>query len=322
MGPMTKFMIISDTHNHGFKEGTIFPFRFPTPKVDVILHCGDLTEFGTAPYYERALKMFGSLNAELKLVIAGNHDMDLDEKYCAPYNHKIKSRNERKERDEEALEVMTGPLAKEAGVTYLTEGTHNFTLMSGATFTVYASPYTPAINDWGFRYHPHEDRFNTTQHIPKGQLCPKGKPVTSIAKNPMPSFPDVNIVITHGPPRFMLDECKQGSQGCENLLRAVSRARPMLHCFGHIHEGHGAKMVTWEEEKKPLGDVSPSDTSGTVEFKVGEMMRQINCYPNEAIFGPLFQGKKTLFVNAAIMDADYCPSNPPWLVDLLLPGVT
>ena len=325
MADKTIVMIISDTHNLEFKEGTSFPFRLPAPKVDVVLHCGDITQFGGASSYKKALKLLGALNAELKLIIAGNHDVDLDEDYCPSYRNREHSREQRKEEYEEAMEVMTGPMAKEAGVTYLTEGTHTFTLKSGATFTVYASPYTPALEGWGFPYHHHEDRFNTSEQIPKDQLSPKGNPVKSIAEKQVPSFPDVHIVMTHGPPRFIMDECRAGIAGCENLLRAVSRARPLLHCFGHIHEGHGATMVTWQEKhgKKALGHVFPrrSSEAGTFKCEVVEEIKQMNCYPDEATPGPLVHGKKTLFVNAAIRDGEYNPSNPAWLVDLKLPGV-
>jgi Icc-related predicted phosphoesterase len=323
MADMTRFMIISDTHNLEFKEGTIFPFRLPAPKVDVILHCGDITQIGGASYYKKALKMLGALNAELKLIIAGNHDVDLDKEYCPSYKNREHSQEQRKEEHEEAMEVMTGPLAKESGVTYLSEGTHTFTLKSGATFTVYASPYTPEFSRWGFPYEHHEDRFNTSEQIPKDQLSPKGKLVKSIAENPIPSFPDVHIVMTHGPPRFIMDECRSGRAGCENLFRAVSRARPLLHCFGHIHEGHGATMVTWKAQlgKKLLDHVFSGGSSevGTFKVEVGEEIKQMDCYPDEATPGPLAHGKKTLFVNAAIRDGGYNPSNPAWLVDLKLP---
>jgi Icc-related predicted phosphoesterase len=57
-------------------------------------------------------------------------------------------------------------------------------------------------------------------------------------------------MMTHGPPKGILDECEQGNMGCENLLRAARRARPRLYCFGHIHEGYGSKLITWDTMKK------------------------------------------------------------------------
>jgi len=127
----------------------------------------------------------------------------------------------------------------------LCEGTHTFTLKSGAKFTVYATPYQPRF--WGsFQYDRDQDRFNTAAHAAPGH--------TSIATHPIPDFPNIDIMMTHGPPQDILDCTFSGERaGCENLLRAASRARPKLYCFGHIHEGHGTKMVTWKDNKSVLG---------------------------------------------------------------------
>jgi Icc-related predicted phosphoesterase len=48
------------------------------------------------------------------------------------------------------------------------------------------------------------------------------------------------VLITHGPPRGILDKTHSGENvGCDDLLAAVERIRPRLHVFGHIHEGYG-----------------------------------------------------------------------------------
>ncbi|KAI0133555.1 hypothetical protein BJ170DRAFT_606663 [Xylariales sp. AK1849] len=36
--------------------------------------------------------------------------------------------------------------------------------------------------------------------------------------------------------------------GCPHLFGAIRRAKPLLHCFGHIHEGWGSKLVTWRDK--------------------------------------------------------------------------
>jgi hypothetical protein len=59
--------------------------------------------------------------------------------------------------------------------------------------------------------------------------------------------------MTHRPPKGILDECNNFHAGCDNLLCAASRARPLLYCFGHIREGHGAKIVTWKEDMDVVG---------------------------------------------------------------------
>lgn len=127
-------------------------------------------------------------------------------------------------------------------MTYLVEGTHEFTLASGATFKIYVSPYTPEFGDWAFAYARSEDRFNTPEDIEKGSNC------KSIATKPIPD--DMDIVMTHGPPQGILDLCMAGNVGCPHLLRAMKRVRPMMHCFGHVHEGSGIEVVDWKVKEK------------------------------------------------------------------------
>ena len=60
------------------------------------------------------------------------------------------------------------------------------------------------------------------------------------ANPPMPTGrPDV--LISHGPPRGILDIVARGGMnvGCPHLARWVATHPPLLHVFGHIHEGYG-----------------------------------------------------------------------------------
>jgi predicted phosphohydrolase len=293
----TRFMVVSDTHNYQFTDAEGFgsPFRKPVPPCDVLLHCGDLTMVGGVENYRRVLQMLHDVPAELKLVIAGNHDLDLDRAWWRTHPAKV----DNPAQHEEALEAMKGPWAKEAGVTYLEEGIHSFTLKSGAKFTVYASPWQPEFYDWGFNYERNQDRFNTPEQVAQG--------VRSIAENPIPNFGVIDVIMTHGPPKDILDWTAHGNAGCDNILRAVSRARPRLHCFGHIHEGYGSAMVAWKRDAKDLGSEAVADITS-----------QVNSYP-EPKKVPISFGEETLFVNASIMDVGYSPVNAPWLIDIELP---
>ncbi len=76
----TRFLIISDTHAarplpaEGNED---LAFRAPLPKADVLLHCGDLTMVGLLHEYETTMALLEGIDADLKLVIAGNHDISL-----------------------------------------------------------------------------------------------------------------------------------------------------------------------------------------------------------------------------------------------------
>jgi len=299
----TKFMIISDTHNFQFGDAEKVRGKFcqPVPKVDVLLHCGDLTERGGLKAYKGVLRMLSEIDAELKLVIAGNHDLSLDGVYWRKQMCEDDGPEDHAEHDS-AVEIMTGPLAKEAGVTYLEEGLRNFTLKSGAKFTIYTSPYQPEFCGWAFPYERNEDRFNLPHQSAPGMV--------NITTNLVPNFPSIDIMMTHGPPKNILDwVAHDGSTvGCENLLRAVSRARPRLYCFGHIHEAYGAKVITWKDDKNAIGADAIEDQSS-----------QPNIYPDSSNW-PIKFGKETLMVNAAIMNLSYRPTNAPWLIDIDLPS--
>lgn len=301
----TKFLVISDTHNFEFGDpgqGSQ-PFTLPSPKADVLLHCGDLTQVGGVPSFKKALKMLGSIDAELKLVIPGNHDLELDKTFWEAQRDDDGTPEDPGDHDL-AVEAMTGPFATEMGVSFLNEGTHTFTLKSGAKFKIYVSPYTPAFCDWAFAYEHNEDRFNRPDDVSDG--------VTSIATNPIPD--GVDIVMTHGPAKGILDWCPQGNVGCENLLRALRRVKPMMHCFGHIHEGNGVEIVDW---KKPTTDRPPPRKNEAVHRYFEEDPSE-NPYPRPYVWKDGHRDR-TLAVNAAIMTATNKPGNAPWLISLDLP---
>jgi hypothetical protein len=199
-----------------------------------------------------------------------------------------------------AVAVWRGPLAKAAGVTYLEEGLNTFELKNGATFTIYTSPYQPEFYNWAFPYKRNEDRFNPADKVAFGVKC--------ITTNPVPDFPNVDIVMTHGPPKNILDWTPKERIGCEALLRAVSRARPKRYCFGHIHEAYWMELVSWKNDKSLIGQAA---------FK--EKVAHENQYPNPSSWS-IKHGEETLMVNAAIMNVDYEPANSLWLLDLELTG--
>lgn len=56
--------------------------------------------------------------------------------------------------------------------------------------------------------------------------------------------PDVDVLITHGPPKGVLDRTSRGfTVGDEHLRRVVEQIKPRLHCFGHVHESYGTMQT-------------------------------------------------------------------------------
>jgi len=56
---------------------------------------------------------------------------------------------------------------------------------------------------------------------------------------------DTDILVTHGPPYGILDQAHGSDrhEGCQQLLTAVQRVKPMLHVFGHIHGAFGTYIT-------------------------------------------------------------------------------
>lgn len=98
---------------------------------------------GGLQQYRRVLDWIKSVDAELKIVIAGNHDIDLHEEYY------LKNSGERpevaKQQMRDIKELWTGPETRDVGVVYLDEGLSTFQLKSGAVFTVNHPPITDIV---------------------------------------------------------------------------------------------------------------------------------------------------------------------------------
>ena len=132
----TTFCLVSDTHDRGPQpaDKDQFAFRDPLPSADVFLHAGDLTMLGGLTSYRKVLDWIKSVDAELKIVIAGNHDLDMHTSYWL--SHSGEENDVAWQQINDAKELWTGQDARDAGVIYLDEGLNTFRLKNGAEFTV------------------------------------------------------------------------------------------------------------------------------------------------------------------------------------------
>lgn len=90
---------------------------------------------GGASNYRTLIAWLSSCAAPLKIIIAGNHDIDLDPDYYRRL-HGAESSAEAEREIEQARAVWKGEEARRAGVVYLEEGFAGFSLRNGARFTV------------------------------------------------------------------------------------------------------------------------------------------------------------------------------------------
>ncbi len=89
-------------------------------------------------------------------------------------------------------------------------------------YNFWGSPVTPEFYDWAFMKS-------------RGMEC----------KKVWIRIPDdTDVLLTHGPPKFILDLCRNGYVGCEDLADEVlHRVKPKYHIFGHIHESYGQTNI-------------------------------------------------------------------------------
>lgn len=292
-----KFLIMSDTHDTTLTSDRSSAFRLPTPQVDVLLHCGDLTQNGDIESLKQATQMLQSIPAELKLFIAGNHEITLDRTYYL-------NQGGTQETVDEAVKLCKE--ASQQGIFFLEEGVHSFTLKDGATFSLYASPYTPQYGESAFQYPSAQDRYNPPEQTP-----PHGINVAT----PTSIIPEgIDIVMTHGPPKYILDATGDGrSAGCEHLRRAISRAAPRLHCFGHIHAAYGVQRIRFAETEEDGIELLPKEFVG----KNSSKRRGYATLSPSAAMDFKDDGTQCLLVNASILGDEEL--NAPWMVELELP---
>jgi hypothetical protein len=218
-GGKVRFVCISDTHGfHGPDK-----IQIDLPPGDVLIHTGDFTIAGRPNQIKDFIDWYAGLAGYSggKILIAGNHDLALDENYCGrrPFLAlTVKDQKDIQEKSGTGGESVRDTLLaymREAGITYLEDEA----VMTQGGYKVYGSPWQPAFGDWAF-------------NLPRGPAC----------RSVWDCIPtDTDILLTHGPPLGHGDVVKKDTRvGCVDLLDVVTdRVKPLYHVFGHVHEGYG-----------------------------------------------------------------------------------
>jgi len=180
------------------------------PSGDVIIHAGDATGMGRENELREFIEWYSKQDSEHKIYVPGNHDIGLEDHY------------------DERSKWFT-----DAGIIILNDESVVLNGVSGDDFEEYeikihGSPITPMFFNWAF-------------------MKTRGEP---IMKHWAMIPDDTDILVTHGPPKGILDLVEtRGSMnngqnvGCEMLLERVKQVNPKLHIFGHIHEGAGTIKI-------------------------------------------------------------------------------
>lgn len=174
------------------------------PYGDILIHAGDSTSMG----YEHEVQAFGAWIRKqphmYKIVISGNHDFMFQDS------------------PKKAQELFYGTSTPDHsdGVYYLEDSFVDINV-DGKLLRIYGSPWQPRFYNWAFNADPDELKE-------KWNLIP----------------PNVDILVTHGPPYGLQDAVKRGGHvGCPHLREAIRRVAPKLHVCGHIHESYGINYL-------------------------------------------------------------------------------
>lgn len=195
-------------------------------------------------------------------------------------------------------------------------------------FKVFGSPYSRFRGSWAFGYTSAKEGERLWGQIPL----------------------DVDIVVTHSPPAGHCDGHQSSKDdakvfGCDQLLHALERVRPMLAICGHVHAGRGYARVSWDPSHDEEAVASRPVTVGSLP-SIGSKKQSLvdltgrrhralenTSYTNIAMCGDSAATrshdvqaarKETCIVNAAIMATSWPHKggkqfHNPILVDLNLP---
>ncbi|KAH9950239.1 Metallo-dependent phosphatase [Amylocystis lapponica] len=218
----TRFVCISDTHSR----------IFPVPPGDVLLHAGDLSSRGTLPQLDVTLNWLKKLPHPIKIIIAGNHDLCLDDNWREGGEWHLSGVPAIRSQDVTAAQALVRSKALvQAGIHYLEHESIDIVSKNGRHWKIYGSPAARRYAVGAFQY-----------------LEGEGDAIYSR----IPS--STQILLTHTPPYATCDRTRHGKNaGCAELstrLESGALQQCRLHVFGHIHEAHGA-MIGGETEKNP-----------------------------------------------------------------------
>ena len=175
--------------------------------IDMLIFTGDLTYKGADWEIDRVLEQFRILSLRIPHIVGilGNHEVG-----CQGKETELKQQ------------------FMDAGVHLL----HNNSVTIEG-IKIWGTPYSPYFFNWAYQY---ENPIYVAQYA--GEYIPSAKDIWDQVPE------DTNILLSHGPPKFILDWCPNGNVGCQ-VLREKTESLPELKysMFGHIHSGYGITTI-------------------------------------------------------------------------------
>jgi Icc-related predicted phosphoesterase len=204
-----RVVCISDTHSK------IAPQTLPPG--DILIHAGDLTNTGSRAQIQQTIDWLkslqkpwpGSRDGYMHIVaICGNHDSYLDERSRSAHDKAHKNQK-----------LNWGK------INYLQHSSVVLPFADDRKLTIYGAPQIPKCGgkEFAFQYERGQDAWSNT--VPD----------------------DVDILVTHNPPKWHLDLATSGGLGDEFELKEIWRTKPTLQVCGHVHSGYGKEYLWWDQ---------------------------------------------------------------------------
>ena len=205
---------ISDTHCT----------RPPIPPGDLLLHAGDLSQWGTFADIQAQLTWLLEQPHKYKVVVAGNHDLLLDHSFQKQQPQRWEQARQAAGGDKHMSHSDKSAANLNWGdVIYLQNSAVTVSFPWGRSLKIYGSALTPQFGLFAFQHSPSEDVWTE-----------KTSPHTDI-----------------------LDKVNGFKRsGCAFLAQEVMRVQPRLVVYGHIHEGYGTEETVYDRVGKAYEEIS------------------------------------------------------------------
>lgn len=237
-----KIWHISDTHTfHGLLDIPV--------DIDVVIHSGDVSNPQNAylnkPEVDNFIHWYSKLPIKYKIFVAGNHDTSIERnlvnKMDFQSNGIVYLENDYTEID-----------LNDGWKSVVDNDKIGSTVIPSKKIKIWGSPITPTFGvGWAFN----KNRAKTHEiwkHIPD----------------------DTDVVVTHGPPKGILDLSFNHSNelefcGDSSLMKRILDINPKLVCFGHIHNCED--IINAGTRKLSIRDTIYSNGSVVTDGKFGRL---------------------------------------------------
>lgn len=288
-----RIVCISDTHNT----------RPILPMGDVLIHAGDLTENGAFDEVQAGLNWLSSQPHRYKILIAGNHDVLLDDPFLTKNpRRRYGQTNTKDDLDwgsiiylQDSCATLEFPSATTSN-DHLVPAQHLHNDAPPRNLTIFGSPWTPQYGISAFQYRPDDEH-----HWPSRFSSLELKP---------------DVVVTHGPPKHHLDARDFHRAGCPYLAEEVARIRPRLVVFGHIHASYGREDVLLDKVQRAYEEIMTDWAGWETVIWMGALVSWAK-FQRLLLPSSFVKKKATTFVNASVVGGSRNElKNEPIIVEL------